>query len=167
MAILLTGVAILGVLGMLDQARAVTGQIQRRATENRRTHAVGALLRSLALQLSLSNDTLPTFVGTDNTARFRSRCRVPRGWVEQCSVVVSIADSSGLSELRLAAPGIEQMTVLRDSTPLLLRYLESAKDGGHWRRSWISTSSVPLGFGVVRSGGQMPDTAFFRIGRRE
>jgi hypothetical protein len=165
-ATVLTGVSVLGALGILSQAQAVAGQVQRTTTASRRAHASIALLRAFALQLTVARDTATSFVGSELSARFETRCRVPRGWVEPCIVSLSVEDSAGVDHLHLDTNGFGRWEVIADSSILQLRYLEDASDGGHWRPTWTQTHSIPLGLGLIRFRDGATDTLFLRIGRR-
>ncbi len=166
-ATVLTGVAVLGALGMLNQAEAVTGQLQRSAIAAQRSQAAIARLRSLVSQLSVSRDTSATLIGSGTSVQFASRCRVPRGWVEPCAIEVSVEDSSGLSHLHISENTSSHWDVLEGSMLLQLLYLEDAVGNGRWRGAWRETHAVPLALGVIRAKENVTDTVIFRIGWRE
>jgi len=115
-------------------------------------------LRILVRRMRTAGDAA-SIVGTDSTVNFSSWCESPHGWLEPCSVSLSVdhrdsllrvASSTGLAFAVLAVP------------PTHLRYYVIGKRSGVLASSWNSTFAPPDAIAVLTGA----DTLLFGIGDR-
>lgn len=118
------------------------------------------LLRSLLASARTLGPDSVTFIGSPRAMFTRSRCPVPGGWSEPCSITVSIADSAPLVLLGINS---SRLAVIDGSatTFAALCYLRSAADGGQWVPNWRSTPDLPLAIGLIVDR----DTVIVPVGR--
>jgi hypothetical protein len=106
-------------------------------------------------------DTLRRFLGAADRARFDSWCRSPHGWLERCTVTLTLIRQNDGAVLQAAWPGFVE-TLLAGKGPSGFRYLKSPADGGSWVRQWGDALTPPAAL-LIMTGR---DTLFLRIGAR-
>jgi len=157
---------------LLLNARALMNQLAE-AAHRLRLHTATAEeaaareqeLRDLLANAEVGVPGSQPFVGTGDSATFSSWCQSPAGWLERCSVVLSV-DSvvapPGFTRRSLVVHvGQKQDVVMtRPARSARLRYLNSAGDGGQWYSQWTAGIRAPLAIGVLMDR----DTTFVRVG---
>jgi prepilin-type N-terminal cleavage/methylation domain-containing protein len=153
--VLLTGRELFGVI--LDAAGRVP--IIGVAADSARNRE--RLLRELLGRVEAGTDTLRRFDGTPDRARFVSWCGTSDGWLERCSVTLTLVRSDAGALLQAAWPGFQEV-LLAGKGPSEIRYLKSAVHGGAWVAQWGDAVSPPLALLILVG----KDSMLIRIGAR-
>lgn len=124
------------------------------------------MLRALVGRIEVGTPEAIPFTGAPDRVRFTSWCEVPAGWLERCTVTLTIAMAAGERSLLANVNAQPAVTLLSDSALVAFRYLNSAANGGQWFREWGAGISAPLALGVITRSGQRRDTLIVRIGER-
>jgi prepilin-type N-terminal cleavage/methylation domain-containing protein len=163
-ALVVTGVVLLGARTMLGQIADDADRITAAAAEADRDANAEALLRTIVDRLEIAGrpDEEVRFEGEPQGARFRSWCEVPDGWLERCEVSLGFIDLDGEKVLALRLSTGELVPLRRGFGAGELAYLRDAAAGGAWVRSWGASITAPIALGVVIDG----DTTIVRIGER-
>ncbi|HET7586181.1 MAG TPA: prepilin-type N-terminal cleavage/methylation domain-containing protein [Gemmatimonadaceae bacterium] len=150
------GRALLGVLG--DGAHRLAAS----AAGIDRTTNAERVLRAVIAQAELASSSEEQFTGSATEARFGSWCIVPQGWLERCSVILTVTVADTVHRLELTTSTGDHVVLRQYEGPLELRYLENPSAGGTWRSAWDHMITPPMGMGVIMGS----DTTIFRIGER-
>jgi len=118
----------------------------------------GRLLRSLVERTVAGSDTLSAFKGQQFEARFGSWCQSTSGWLERCSVRLSI--NRDRRAILVETEGAESVVALRSTRPLAFAYALLSGGAIRWQGALTTRLTTPLAVGVV-SGS---DTLVLRVG---
>ena len=154
---------------VLASARAVLGEL---SDAERRTRAAARAadgdanarraLRALFDRVETGTDPAARFGGDERSARFRSWCDVPHGWVESCQVQLTIDTADGEPAVVAAISTGEVLVLRRNFEHAELLYLADPSGGGRWLTAWGTGLTAPVGVALVVDG----DTTILRIGER-
>ena len=161
-ALLISGMVVLGARMMLEQLGDSAIRTIARSTRADREANGERLLRDLAGRLDVGSDASTGFSGEPGTAHFGSWCDVPSGWQEPCRVALVVVDRGQRSTLIATFAPNDSVTLLVREHPMQLRYLGEPRAAGRWFISWGAGITAPLAIAVI-SG---TDTMIVRIGER-
>lgn len=144
----LTGLLLLHATRLMD---AVTDAAQRvRLDEVGSTSSAlnRRLFKRLVRNARPMQDSAAAFTGDDRAAQFISLCDVPRGWVHQCSVRISIENQDAGAVL-FAAFDDRAIIVSHSDVTLRIRYLDER--GGAWQPEWHRPTTLPAALAIIDS----------------
>lgn len=161
-ALLVSGVVVLGARMMLEQLGDEATRILRYAAHTDRDANAERQLRALTRRLEIATTASSEFGGDEQSAHFSSWCDVPGGWQERCAVTLAV-DVQSEKHMLVARLSTGEELIVRDRFERCeLRYLKDASVGGTWFRSWGTGISAPIAIGVIVDR----DTLILRIGER-
>lgn len=146
---------------LLENLGVGTSRIVRSARQIDRDANGERLLRSLVGQIEVGVPE-ESFGGDEHSMEFTSWCRVSRGWLERCSVTLSVERSDSAQFLVALFPDGARVVLRRANRRLRLRYLADASEGGTWFVKWGHGPACPRAIGVLADS----DTVIVRIGER-
>jgi prepilin-type N-terminal cleavage/methylation domain-containing protein len=96
------------------------------------------VLRGLLANLDLGRDSTSAFVGTATSARFRTWCDSPTGWLERCAAHLSIEQRGDAAALRLELTGPDptRIDLASGLHGARFRYLAIVDGVVTWRDTW-------------------------------
>lgn len=164
---LMAGLAIAGMLlligralfGQIDDAGSALGRWARATDE--RSNATRTLY-ALARRVSVRPDSLRRFFGDSTGASFNSLCEQRGGWLEPCSVTVTIDETSDSSSLVGELSTGEKLTLARLAGAGSLRYLDVSGTQEQWVSQWGRSIVPPAAMALVVPG----DTLFLPVAGR-
>jgi prepilin-type N-terminal cleavage/methylation domain-containing protein len=120
------------------------------------------LLRNVMANVQVGDENHATLDGDAVSVDLLSWCQSARGWMERCSVSISLEpDGQGLA-LLASLSSAKRVVVWRANRSIELRYLADATAGGTWRTEWHQKFATPRAIALVSDG----DTTIIRIGER-
>ena len=156
-AITITSGLLLAGRTILEQVSAVAHAITADAAANDTTLSHARLLRSIVRNLEVGPDSNTTFVGDERSVTFTSWCSDANVTPVRCLARLTVDTVVTLTT------SIAPATVLMRSTGGgRFRYLNDARGGGDWYRSWGAGITAPLAIGIIVG----VDTTVLRIGER-
>ncbi|HEX2778576.1 MAG TPA: prepilin-type N-terminal cleavage/methylation domain-containing protein [Gemmatimonadaceae bacterium] len=160
--VVVSAVVVLGARMLAEQVGEAARRVVAGAMRTDREANGERMLRDLLLRLEVGTPEAATFAGTPDSTTFGSWCDVPRGWRERCTVSLVVHRGETRDTLRVRASTGLDFAALDAPSPLALRYLENAAEGGRWFVSWGAGITAPLAIGIATPA----DTAILRIGER-
>jgi prepilin-type N-terminal cleavage/methylation domain-containing protein len=115
-------------------------------------------LRSLLNRVQSVGNPLHQFSGHSTAVSFRSWCEAPAGWLEECEVTLSIAQTGGETMLAISTGNGEVILLPKEFGARRLIYLGDVEHKV-WLSRWSSGSILPIALGVVVSG----DTVIYPV----
>jgi prepilin-type N-terminal cleavage/methylation domain-containing protein len=166
-AIAVAGVVLLGARTLLESLAATSRHLSGAAGAADADANGERLLRTIVGRMEVAAESGLAFGGDEQSVRFTSWCDVPNGWLERCTVTLSVDSGSHPGESVVVAlletrGRSERIALRRGFARGSFRYLNDPADGGTWLRMWGRGLSAPLAFGVLLDG----DTLIVRIGDR-
>ena len=161
-ALIVSAVVIAGARSLLEQLDDGATRIAAGAAAADREANGERMVRDLLLRLDVGTSEAARFAGGPDSVSFGSWCDVPRGWRERCVVSLVIRHGETRDSLLVATSTGLGFLTLAGAAPLTLRYLDDARDGGRWFRSWGAGITAPLAIAVAGAR----DTVILRIGER-
>lgn len=148
------------------QSSSVQGGVTEQAARERNDNRRATLARSVVRSVVPSRDTIRTFTGTTDSARFNARCRSARGWIETCQVTLTVVGPPGARVLRIRGAHLADDALTPPLAEAELRYLSSVDEGGQWLDAWPASVRPPFAIGVIRDSAGRRDTLLLPIGSR-
>ena len=149
LALSLVGGAMLGGALLLDQLNDGTARIVAAGDENTRVANAGRLLQRIIFDAHPSGDTSRKFVGDERSASMLSRCAVPGGWAESCSVTLTIDDRGDSSAVVVDLAIGGSLVLRRDAARRQWRYLDPSPGDTTWAVHWSSATTLPAALALV------------------
>jgi prepilin-type N-terminal cleavage/methylation domain-containing protein len=151
-ALVIGGMAVAGAAALLSSLRDRGQGVARAAAQADADANAERLLRGLVANLdpAPAPDSTPSFVGDGNSARFRTWCDTPAGWLGHCGVRMSLERRGDLASLLLEVdnPDPERMTLRTDLRGARFRYLIRIDDVLTWVDRW-STLVPPVAVALI------------------
>lgn len=161
-AIAIGGMVIIGAQHLVDTlANQADHFTEQTAVDTERANGERQL-RELVGQLQVGSPGTAPFFGDSASARFSTWCGTAAGWLEQCTVTVSIAAMDEAPAVIADLPNMRRLVLARGFSHGAFRYLETAAGGGEWVTRWGPGSRAPIALGVVLD----TDTVIVRVGDR-
>ena len=148
-AIAISGLTLLGAVLLVDQLHDSHVRLARRAQEAARESNGERLLRRLVLDAEVGADSTQWFQGDEGSARFRSWCEVPAGWLERCEVTLGLdlRDDSTAANVMLSTG--ETLPLAIRAGRAQLRYLDRAARDTAWVTRWTPSIVLPVAIAVA------------------
>lgn len=164
-AITIGAIVLLGARDVMGQLADAVHRLRLQATTLERTANSERDLRDVMANVEVGVPGSEPFVGNADSAIFSAWCGMPGGWVERCSVALTIESAvvdSGYARWSLLARfgGRRDLVFTRVARSVRLLYLNSAAYGGQWYTRWTAGIRAPLAIGIVMDR----DTMFVRVG---
>jgi prepilin-type N-terminal cleavage/methylation domain-containing protein len=159
-AMMISGLAILGGVLLMDQVTDTTGRITRAAMISARDGNGARLLRQLLLDAHVSADSMDRFRGNERSLDVSTQCQRPRGWLELCRATI-LVDWRGDSSVIMGnfSTG-ESLELLRRPGQAEFRYANSTVGDSVWLSRWPLSIAMPFAIAVVTKN----DTAVYSTG---
>lgn len=161
-ALVVSGMVLVGARGLLDAFGAQAAAVLRRARAADSQANADDLLRRALADLVVSSDTLPSLQGSESTFSFQTSCDTPHGWRERCATLVAIEPTKGGYQLVIREDKQGAVVLRHGLVRAGLRYLLTVSDGVVWTTRWENTVMLPLAIGVTADD----EVSVFRIGER-
>jgi prepilin-type N-terminal cleavage/methylation domain-containing protein len=107
------------------------------------------LLYALVRRAEVRPDSTSRFIGDSTSARFRSLCEQPGGWLEPCAVVVLLDASPDSSSLIADLSTGERLILARWPGQGTLRFLDATPAGDSWIGGWGRSITPPAAMAVA------------------
>jgi len=164
-AITVGAMILLGASGVMNQLADAARRLHLYAAATDRAANRERDLRELLANVEVGTPGSQPFVGNADSATFSSWCHTPGGWLERCSVILSIecmetTPGSASQSLVVHVGARRDVVMTRYARSARLRYLNGAADGGQWYVQWTAGIRAPLAIGVIMDR----DTTFVRVG---
>lgn len=162
-AVSLLGLILAGARGVLEAVADHAARIRIEASALDSRANPRRMLRDLVghTEVGAGPDQL-LFEGEARSANFPSWCDVPRGWLERCSVTITVARRDNVNALVVATSTADPAEVLTSDGSVTMLYLDDPARGGTWFTRWGRGISVPFAIGIVVDA----DTTILRIWAR-
>ena len=162
-ALLVGGIVLVGARAMLEALADQAHLVSDAASVADRDANADRTLRALAERLEVGTAPEMQFTGDPTATTFASWCEVPAGWLERCSVQLSIEHQHSEESLVARTSLGDSLVLRRGFRNGVIRYLESPAHGGSWIVVWGAGITAPVALGIFLGR----DTLIVRIGERE
>lgn len=149
LAVALSGLAMLGAVLLMNQLHDSHVRLARRAEEAAREANGERLLRRLVLDAEPGADSTQWFYGDESSARFRSWCDVPAGWLERCGVMLALDRRDDSTAVDVMLTSGEALTLAVRPGDAQLRYLDRGARGSAWVARWTESVVLPEAIAIA------------------
>ena len=159
-ALMLSGLAILGGVMLVDQVTDSTSRIVRNGSiETHRANGM-RVLRQLLLDARVTADSFDRFRGDERATELASLCQSPGGWLESCRAVIAIDWRNDTSVVTASLSTGERLELMRFVGQAELRYFDATAASPAWVKRWALSVTMPAAIGVVVA----TDTSIYPLG---
>lgn len=152
LAVALSGLVLLSgrmLLSQLQHTSTVLGRTARRSDgDANATRTLYALVR----RADVRPDSASRFIGDSMSARFRSLCDAPGGWLEPCGVMMFLERGTDSSALVGQLSNGERLVLTRWKGIGTLQFLDVVSGHDQWVGQWGRSITPPIAMAVVVAG---------------